>query len=121
MRKRRLTLRSQRHDPSRHAHARRFGDQFFGLAMGGLFSHLPRRVREVEPVRVGRVAQSLDFAQFLAALLILVQRFKFQRNGPFARGTAAESAKVYTRTPPKIPDGKTGVYCTSYFLQGGTW
>jgi hypothetical protein len=60
-------------------------------------------------VGVGGVAQSLNFAQFFAALLILVERFKFQRNSPFARGTAAESAKVYTRTPRKIPAREMGV------------
>ena len=53
------------------------------VRLAELLGDLLRRVRVIEPVGIRRVAQGLDFAQLFAALLVLVERLKFQRNVPF--------------------------------------
>ena len=85
MRKRRLPVRPERHDAPCQAHAGMLGRKLLRRSVGELFGDLLRRVRVIESMRIRRVTQGLNFAQLFAALLKLIERFKFQRDNPFKR------------------------------------
>ena len=78
MRKSRLAMRPQRHDPAGDADFHRLGVQLVQRARAELFGHFLRRMRPGKLARVGRVAEGFNFAQLLQSLLKLIQRFKFQ-------------------------------------------
>ena len=92
MRERGFSMRPKSDDASRRSHV----NVLSGKLLGGLISELPGnllgRVRPGELVRIGRVAQSLDFPQFLAALKQLVGGFKFQQDQS-SQGLLAASSR----------------------------
>lgn len=71
-------MRPQSHDSSRHSRFNAFRGKFLGGASPKLLRNLPRRVRLVKFVWMRRATKSFNFGQFLAALKVLVDRFKFQ-------------------------------------------
>src|SRR5271170_6032942 len=90
MSKRSLAVRPQCDDASRHAHFHAFGGKLHRRPLRELFLNSSRRVRPVKFVRIRSVAQGLYVAQLLAALMELVEGFKFQRENPF-RGISERS------------------------------
>jgi hypothetical protein len=98
-----LALRTQRDDAPGYAHSRRRRGQLVGRAAAELLGDEPGGVRGIELVRVGRVAQRLNFTQLLAALLELVERLKFQRDDPFKGEALQEIPRKYITGPNRKP------------------
>ena len=84
MGKRGFAMRSESNDAPCHANRYLVGGEFFSRAIPELICNLLGRVRPGKPVRMSRMAQRLDLAQFFQALVILIKRLKFQLVGPFA-------------------------------------
>ena len=74
-----LPVRPERDDAPRHSHVHMLRSQLLGSSLAEFLGHLPGRVCPFELVRIRRVSQRLNFGQFFAALLKLVERLKFQR------------------------------------------
>ena len=76
-------MRPERDNATRHAHIHMLCGQLLGSTFAEFLGHLSGRVCPFELVRIRRVSQRLNFGQFFATLLKLVERLKFQRRVPF--------------------------------------
>jgi len=74
-----LPMRPERDNASRHAHVHMLRSELFGCSLAEFLGHLPGRVCPIKLVWIRRVPERLNFGQFFAALLKLVERLKFQR------------------------------------------
>ena len=59
-------------------------------------------MRPVELVWIGRISQRLDFVQLFAALQVLVERFKFQRDNPFKWRSFGDPRQYIAETPGSV-------------------
>jgi hypothetical protein len=66
-------------------------------------------------VRVGRMAQGLNFAQLFSALQELIERFKFQRDDPFKREASAKNRRKYITGNARKPLPRKPMYNPDVF------